>query len=140
MSFDEEAYARDVLEPAQLASNQPPADLLLRYGLSLPLNPAEIAATLPALLGCWRRVRRELKYRKLVTRLEADHARLAPAFEKAKAGDITALQAAIDAASTADDARWRLLGREIEDIAGPVRRITAELAGDLAARHGLTAQ
>lgn len=137
MSFDEERYAREVLEPARLAHGQPPADLLVRYGLSLPLQPARVAETLPAVLGCWRRARRELKYRKLVTRLEADHARLAPAFDKAKQGDVGPLTDAVEAARSASYAKLDKIGAEIDDIAGPLKRITPELAAEIAGNHGL---
>ena len=137
MSFDEERYAREVLEPARLSHGQPPADLLVRYGLSLPLQPARVAETLPAVLGCWRRARRELKYRKLVTRLEADHARLAPAFDKAKQGDVGPLTDAVEAARSASHAKLDKIGAEIDDIAGPLKRITPELAAEIAGNHRL---
>ncbi|MGH3715924.1 MAG: hypothetical protein ACRDT4_21055, partial [Micromonosporaceae bacterium] len=137
MTFDAERYLAEVLEPARRAEGQPPADLLVRYGLSLPLSAAEVAVQLPAVLGTWRRARRELKYRKLVAKLEADHARLAPAFDKAKAGDVGPLHAAVVQARSASDAKLDKLRDELADIAGPVRRITPALAGELAGNHGL---
>ncbi|MGH3647245.1 MAG: hypothetical protein ACRDTM_08720, partial [Micromonosporaceae bacterium] len=137
MTFDADSYLTEVLEPARLAEGQPPADLLVRYGLSLPLSAAEIAENLPAVLGTWRRARRELKYRKLIARLEADHARLAPAFDKAKAGDVGPLHAAVAEARSAGHAALDKLRDELADMVGPVRRITPALAAELAAHHRL---
>ncbi|MGH3742042.1 MAG: hypothetical protein ACRDT1_11990, partial [Micromonosporaceae bacterium] len=71
MSFDEDGYRRQVLEPARLADGLPPEDLLIRYQLTLPLSAEQVARTLPSVLACWRRSRRELKFRKAVARLEA---------------------------------------------------------------------
>ncbi|MGH3738650.1 MAG: hypothetical protein ACRDT6_24055 [Micromonosporaceae bacterium] len=137
MTFDADSYLTEVLEPARQAEGRPPADLLLRYGLSLPLTAAEVAENLPAVLGTWRRARRELKYRKLISRLEADHARLAAVFDKAKAGDVGPLHAAVAQARSASDEKLDKLRDELADIAGPVRRITPALAGELATGHGL---
>ncbi|HEX6074242.1 MAG TPA: hypothetical protein VFZ32_03140 [Micromonosporaceae bacterium] len=137
MDFDEEQYTRDVLEPARLADSQPPADLTVRYGLSMPLSAPRIAATLPRVLGCWRRARRELKYRRLVARLEADHARLARAFDRAAAGDLGPLRAAIEQAESGNRDRTERLRSEIVDLAVPVGRITPELVAELTAGHGV---
>ncbi|MQA24019.1 MAG: hypothetical protein GEU94_00805 [Micromonosporaceae bacterium] len=137
MTFDEERYAQQVLEPARLADGAPAGDLLARYQLTLPLSVAQVAETLPAVLACWRRARRELKFRKAVTRLEADHARLAPAFEKAKAGDLGPLQAALAEAAARGADRLGGLAAEVDDIAGPVKRITPEAANELAAHHAI---
>ncbi len=54
----------------------PPDDLLVRYALGRDL--AEVGETVKAVRQCWRRQRSQLKFRRLVDRLEADHARLAP--------------------------------------------------------------
>jgi hypothetical protein len=136
--FDEERYTREVLEPARLADGQPPTDLTVRYGLASPLSGAQVAATLPRVLGCWRRARRELKYRRLVTRLEADHARLAGAFGRAVAGDLRPLLTAIEEAQSANRERAGRLRAEIADLAVPLGRITPELAAELAARYGVS--
>lgn len=138
--FDEERYTREVLEPARLADGQPPADLTVRYGLAAPLSAAQIAETLPQVLGCWRRARRELKYRRLVTRLEADHARLAPAFARAVAGELRPLLTAIEQAHSAGRERAERLHAEITDLAVPLGRITPEIAAELASEHGVSTE
>ncbi len=137
--FDEERYTREVLERARLTDGQPPADLTVRYGLASPLSPGQVAETLPQVLGCWRRARRELKYRRLVTRLEADHARLAPAFARAVAGDLRPLLTAIEQAHSVGRERAERLHAEIADLAVPLGRITPEIAAELASGHGVSA-
>jgi hypothetical protein len=137
MDFDDDRYTREVLEPARLSDGRPPSDLVVRYGLSLPLSAPQVAATLPQVLGCWRRARRELKYRRLVTRLEADHARLARAFDRAVTGDLDPLRAAIERAESGSRDQTERLRSEIGDLAQPVGRITPELAAELAAAHGV---
>ena len=137
MAFDEQRYVREVLEPARHNGGIPTTDLLVRYGLSLPLDSRQVATVLPQVLGCWRRARRELKYRKVVARLEADHTKLAAAFEKAKAGDLAPLTAVIAAAGAVDQAIHQQLRADVADLAAPVARITPQLATELATRHGV---
>ncbi|MDX6429743.1 MAG: hypothetical protein QOE54_2109, partial [Streptosporangiaceae bacterium] len=87
MSWDED-YKRQVLEPARDAGDQPPEDLRVRYQLPDRLAPAEVAARIKQVRQCWRRARGQLKYRKLIDRLEAEHRELAPVFAAAEKGDL----------------------------------------------------
>ncbi|HEX2315293.1 MAG TPA: hypothetical protein VHJ17_16230, partial [Thermomonospora sp.] len=86
-TFDD-AYKREVLEPAREAGDQPPEDLRVRYRLGEPLRPAEVAERVRLVRQCWRRARGQLKYRKLIDRLEAEHRELAPLFAASERGDL----------------------------------------------------
>ncbi|HEV7931241.1 MAG TPA: hypothetical protein VGP70_02780 [Actinomadura sp.] len=119
----DEDYKRDVLEPAREAGDQPPEDLLLRYRLAEPLSPGEIPAQVKRVRQCWRRARGQLKYRKLIDRLEADHRELAPLFTAAERGDLGPLRARLRggaerAAHRRTEAKARLV-----DAAGPLRML-----------------
>lgn len=121
-SWDED-YKRDVLEPARVAGDQPPEDLLVRYRLAEPLSPGEIPAQVKQVRQCWRRARGQLKYRKLIDRLEAEHRELAPLFTAAERGDLGPLRerlrgGAERAARRHAEARARLV-----DAAGPLRML-----------------
>lgn len=129
MSWDEE-YKREVLEPARAAGDQPPEDLRVRYALTEPLVPAEVTARVKQVRQCWRRARGQLKYRKLVDRLEAEHRELASAFAAAEKGDLRPLTQRLRGgeertARRRAEARARLL-----DVAGAVRMVTP---GDITA-------
>ncbi|MGI8332295.1 hypothetical protein ACRYCC_20185 [Actinomadura scrupuli] len=129
MSWDED-YKRQVLEPARDAGDQPPEDLRVRYRLPDRLDPAEVAARVKQVRQCWRRARGQLKYRKLIDRLEAEHRELAPVFAAAEKGDLGPLTARLRGgdertARRRADARSRLL-----DAAGATGMLTpAELEG-----------
>src|SRR3954462_15663335 len=92
MVFDEQRYVRDVLEPARAAGNQPPDDLRVRYALTEPLVAREVTETLKQVRMAWRKARGQLRFRRLIDRLEGDHLRLAPLFERAALGDLTGLR------------------------------------------------
>jgi hypothetical protein len=129
MSWDED-YKRQVLEPARDAGDQPPEDLRVRYQLPDRLAPAEVAARIKQVRQCWRRARGQLKYRKLIDRLEAEHRELAPVFAAAEKGDLGPLTARLRGgdertARRRADARSRLL-----DAAGATGMLTpSELEG-----------
>jgi hypothetical protein len=129
VTWDEE-YKREVLEPARDAGDQPPEDLRVRYRLPDELAPAEVAARVKQVRQCWRRARGQLKYRKLIDRLEAEHRELAPVFAAAEKGDLGPLTARLRGgdertARRRADARSRLL-----DAAGAAGMLTpAELEG-----------
>ncbi|NVI92056.1 hypothetical protein HUX53_33490, partial [Actinomadura sp. BRA 177] len=92
MAFDDD-YRREVLEPARAAGDQPPEDLRARYALAEPLTAVAVAARVKEVRQCWRRARGQLKYRKLIDRLEAEHRELAPLFAAAERGDLRPLEA-----------------------------------------------
>jgi hypothetical protein len=129
MSWDED-YKRQVLEPARDAGDQPPEDLRVRYRLPDRLAPAEVAGRVKQVRQCWRRARGQLKYRKLIDRLEAEHRELAPVFAAAEKGDLGPLTARLRAGDERTtrrraDARSRLL-----DAAGAAGMLTpSELEG-----------
>jgi hypothetical protein len=127
VNFDDD-YKRKVLEPGRHAGDQPPEDLLVRYQLREPFSPGEVAARVKQVRQCWRRARGQLKYRRLIDRLEAEHRELAPIFTAAERGDTGPLKARLRggaerAARRRAEARTRLL-----DAAGPLRLLAA---GDL---------
>ncbi|MBC6468139.1 hypothetical protein HKK74_21965 [Actinomadura alba] len=129
MNFDDH-YKREVLEPARNAGDQPPEDLRVRYQLRDPLSPQDVAAQVKLVRQCWRRARGQLKYRKLIDRLEAEHRELAPVFAAAERGDAGPLRARLRGGTERterrrSDARARLL-----DAAGPLRLLSP---GDLEA-------
>jgi hypothetical protein len=123
MHFDDH-YRSEVLEPARHAGDQPPEDLRVRYQLTEPLRPAEVAAQVKLVRQCWRRARGQLKYRRLIDRLEAEHRELIPLFTAAERGDPGPLRdrlrgGAERTARRHADARARLL-----DAAGPLRLLS----------------
>jgi hypothetical protein len=122
LSTDDD-YKREVLDPAKAAGDQPPEDLRVRYRLGEPLRPAEVAASVKQVRQCWRRARGQLKYRKLIDRLEAEHPELVPVFSAAERGDLGPLTerlrgAQARSAKRLSEARARLL-----DAAGAVRML-----------------
>jgi hypothetical protein len=144
MVFDEQRYVREVLEPARVAGNQPPDDLRVRYALVEPLNSREVADSIRHVRMCWRKSRGQLRFRRLIDRLEGDHLKLAPLFERAVLGDLAPLRAELT--TTADKAgrrraelRHRLLDAagEMKTLApGDLREIGGE-AAELARAAGI---
>ncbi|MCD0448715.1 hypothetical protein LO762_05830 [Actinocorallia sp. API 0066] len=123
MSFDDD-YRKRVLDPARAAGDQPPEDLRARYALPEHLTPESVAARVREVRQCWRRSRGQLKYRRLIDRLEADHRRLAGVFTAAEQGDLAPLKQHLRGgdernAQRRADARLRLL-----DAAGPLKLLT----------------
>ncbi|HEU5158707.1 MAG TPA: hypothetical protein VFU43_17040 [Streptosporangiaceae bacterium] len=136
MTTDDE-YKQQVLEPARAAGDQPPEDLRVRYRLREPLRPAEVAAAVKEVRQCWRRARGQLKYRKLIDRLEADHRALVPVFDAAAQGDLGPLQSRLRAAQ-ASTARRRVEAKAwLLDAAGALGLLApADLEG-LAKANGV---
>ncbi|MBC6459709.1 hypothetical protein [Actinomadura sp. HBU206391] len=102
----------------------------MRYQLRESLSPQDVAAQVKLVRQCWRRARGQLKYRKLIDRLEAEHRDLAPVFAAAERGDAGPLRARLRGgtertAQRRADAKARLL-----DAAGPLRLLSP---GDLEA-------
>lgn len=134
MLIDERSYLRDVLEPARTAGNVPPDDLRVRYALPDPLTAAEVAECVKGVRMCWRKARGQLRFRRLIDRLEGDHLKLAPLFERAAAGDLAPLRAELaGAAEKAGRRRSELLTRLL-DAAGDSRMLAPsdlrEIGGD----------
>ncbi|GAA0415216.1 hypothetical protein Acor_59350 [Acrocarpospora corrugata] len=136
MPFDERRYLREVLDPARQAG-APPEDLRLRYQLRQDMTPAEVAETVRQVRQCWRRQRQLLKFRKLVDRLESDHAGYAPIFEAAANGDTGPLLAALRQAGERDRRRVTELRRRLDDAAGPLRLLAPGLAASIARSSGV---
>src|SRR3954465_12736995 len=86
MLFDEQRYVREVLEPARVAGNQPPDALRARYALIEPLNSREVAECVKRVRMCWRKSRGQLRFRRLIDRLEGDHLKTPPPFRRAAPG------------------------------------------------------
>ncbi|RFS82683.1 hypothetical protein D0T12_24880 [Actinomadura spongiicola] len=141
MAFDDD-YRREVLEPARAAGDRPPEDLRVRYALTgplaEPLTGAVVAARVKQVRQCWRRARGQLKYRKLIDRLEAEHRELAPLFAAAERGDPRPLDARLRGGRERterrrDDARARLA-----DAAGTLRMATPAEVDGIARAGGVT--
>jgi hypothetical protein len=128
MVFDEQRYVREVLEPARLAGNQPPDDLRVRYALVEPLNSREVADSVKRVRMCWRKSRGQLRFRRLIDRLEGDHLKLAPLFERAALGDLAPLRAELTTAAEKAGLRRSDLLHRLLDAAGEMRMLAP---GDL---------
>ncbi|MEU6037328.1 hypothetical protein ABZ801_18170 [Actinomadura sp. NPDC047616] len=127
MGFDED-YQREVLEPARAAGDQPPEDLRLRYALPDRLEPEAVAARVRLVRQCWRRSRGQLKYRRLVDRLEAEHRELAPVFAAAERGDLRPLTERLRGGRERTRRRRTQARARLADAAGAPRMVTpAEL-------------
>ncbi|GAB1817218.1 hypothetical protein [Herbidospora sp. RD11066] len=134
MPFDEARYVREVLDPAR-AAGAPPEDLLVRYALGRDL--AEVGETVKAVRQCWRRQRSQLKFRRLVDRLEADHSRFAPVFEAAAGGDLGPLRRALAQAGERDRERLDEARRRLDDAAGRLRMVTPDVVDGIARSTGV---
>ncbi|MFD0684667.1 hypothetical protein [Actinomadura fibrosa] len=131
MPFDED-YRRDVLEPARAAGDQPPADLRLRYALPGPdeLTAEAVAARVREVRQCWRRSRGQLKYRRLIDRLEAEHRELAPLFAAAERGDLRLLAGRLRGGAERTRLRLGQARARLTDAAGTLRMVApAEVEG-----------
>ncbi|MFG1852369.1 hypothetical protein ACGFJT_11060 [Actinomadura geliboluensis] len=132
MTFDDD-YRRDVLEPARAAGDQPPEDLRVRYVLDAPLDAlagAAVAARVKQVRQCWRRARGQLKYRKLIDRLEAEHRELAPLFAAAERGDPRPLERRLRGGAERTERRRGEARARLADAAGALRMAApAELEG-----------
>ncbi|QKW37371.1 hypothetical protein HUT06_27960 [Actinomadura sp. NAK00032] len=129
MTFDDD-YRRDVLEPARAAGDQPPEDLRVRYALDEPLTAAGVPARVKQVRQCWRRARGQLKYRKLIDRLEAEHRELAPLFAAAERGDPHPLEQRLRGGAERTERRRGDARARLADAAGALRMAApAELEG-----------
>lgn len=122
MTFDEE-YRREVLEPARAAGDQPPEDLRVRYALADPLSGPGVEARVKQVRQCWRRARGQLKYRKLIDRLEAEHRELAPLFAAAGRGDLRALEERLAGGRERGERRRAQARAGLADAAGFLRMV-----------------
>jgi hypothetical protein len=129
VSVDEE-YKQEVLEPARAAGDQPPEDLRVRYRLTEPLRPAEVTASVKEVRQCWRRARGQLKFRKLIDRLEAEHRALVSVFDAAARGDLGPLQTQLRAAQASTTRRRMEARARLVDAAAPLGLLApADLEG-----------
>ncbi|GAA2589623.1 hypothetical protein SMC26_20650 [Actinomadura fulvescens] len=123
MAFDDD-YKRTVLEPARAAGDQPPEDLRARYALTEPLSPAAVASQVRLVRQCWRRARGQLKYRKLIDRLEAEHRELAPIFAAVDRGDLRPLADRLRGGQERTRQRSSQARARLADAAGTLRMVT----------------
>ncbi|KAB2345077.1 hypothetical protein [Actinomadura rudentiformis] len=123
MTFDDD-YKRAVLEPARAAGDQPPEDLRIRYALTEPLAAATVASQVKLVRQCWRRARGQLKYRKLIDRLEAEHRELAPIFAAADRGDLRPLAERLRGGQERTRHRMSQARARLADAAGMLRMVT----------------
>jgi hypothetical protein len=124
MEFDEERYLREVLEPARAAGNQPPDDVRIRYQLTEPLTARDVESQVKQVRMCWRKARGQLRFRRLIDRLEGDHRRYAPLFERAAAGDLSPLRTEIKGTSARTEHRRSELAARLLDAAGEIRMLS----------------
>ncbi|MFC5753945.1 hypothetical protein [Actinomadura rugatobispora] len=130
MSMDDAVYQREVLEPARAAGDQPPEDLRVRYALPDPLTAPAVAARVKEVRQCWRRARGQLKYRKLIDRLEAEHRELAPLFAAAERGDLRPLAERLAGGRERTRERRAQARARLADAAGMLRTVApAEVEG-----------
>ncbi|GAA3228783.1 hypothetical protein [Actinocorallia longicatena] len=120
MSFDDD-YKREVLEPARAAGDQPPEDLRVRYRLAEPMSAESVTAQVKQVRQSWRRSRGQLKYRKLIDRLEAEHRTLTPIFTAAEHGDLGPLRQRLRGGDERNAARRAEVRKRLLDAAGPLR-------------------
>ena len=77
MSWDEEAYLKEVIEPARRAGNTPPQDLYVRYGL--PRNVSGQQAfdeRITEVVAYWQTLKSKRAFQRLAETLIAKHAEL----------------------------------------------------------------
>ncbi|WP_433462499.1 hypothetical protein [Spirillospora sp. CA-128828] len=137
MAFDDD-YRREVLEPARAAGDQPPEDLRVRYALEGQLAAPAVAARVKQVRQCWRRARGQLKYRKLIDRLEAEHRELAPLFAAAERGDPRALEARLRGGAERTERRRAEARARLADAAGTLRMATPAEVESIARAGGVT--
>ncbi|GAA4241889.1 hypothetical protein GCM10022254_72550 [Actinomadura meridiana] len=141
MAFDDD-YRREVLEPARAAGDQPPEDLRVRYALpELPpgeLSGEEVAARVKQVRQCWRRARGQLKYRKLIDRLEAEHRELAPLFAAAERGDPRPLEERLRGGRARTERRRGDARARLADAAGTLKMATPAEVEGIARTGGVT--
>ncbi|WP_433226309.1 hypothetical protein [Actinomadura formosensis] len=136
MAFDDD-YRREVLEPARAAGDQPPEDLRVRYALDGPAA-ADVAARVKQVRQCWRRARGQLKYRKLIDRLEAEHRELAPLFAAAERGDPRPLEARLRGGREQAQRRLAQARARLADAAGTLRMAAPAEVEGIARAGGVT--
>src|SRR5262245_52279038 len=134
MTIDAERYRREVLDPARRAGNRPPDDLLARYQLNEPLNPAAVREQAEAALAHWHKQKSSLAYRRVIDALEAEHRRLQPLFASARDGDLRPLQAEIESARARQRARAATLRGELTSLAGSLRMLLPDVVDEMAAQ------
>ncbi|TDC16342.1 hypothetical protein E1284_13000, partial [Actinomadura bangladeshensis] len=155
VAFDDD-YRREVLEPARAAGDQPPEDLRVRYALDGPpsssphpppfngratldgLTGASVAARVKEVRQCWRRARGQLKYRKLIDRLEAEHRELAPLFAAAERGDPRPLEARLRGGAERTERRRGQARARLADAAGVLRTAAPAEVEAIARTGGVT--
>ncbi|GAB2866944.1 hypothetical protein GCM10022221_79490 [Actinocorallia aurea] len=123
MSFDDD-YKKRVLDPARAAGDQPPEDLRARYALAEPLTSEAVTARVKEVRQCWRRSRGQLKYRRLIDRLEAEHRVLAGVFTAAEQGDLGPLRQRLRGGDERNAQRRADVRARLLDAAGTLKLLS----------------
>lgn len=87
---------------------------------------------------CWRRARGQLKYRKLIDRLEAEHRELAPLFSAAERGDLRPLEARLRGGRERGERRRGRARARLADAAGALRMAAPAELEAIARTAGVT--
>ncbi|MFC9897644.1 hypothetical protein ACFVMC_28475 [Nocardia sp. NPDC127579] len=135
MDFDEKRYVEEVLTPARRAGNLLPA-LEQRYQIG-DLSGRRIAERADEVRAAWRRARKKAQYAVLVDRMMAEHADLEAIFAAARAGDDSAIKAAIRAEREELSSRSRGFGEAVTAVARVTGRVAPAIVEQLARQHGL---
>lgn len=110
----------------------------MRYALPDQPTPEAVAARVKQVRQCWRRARGQLKYRKLVDRLEAEHRELAPIFTAAERGDLRPLQQRLAGGAARSRRRLETAAARLADAGGLIQMVTPGELEDIARTAGVT--
>ncbi|MBB4915972.1 hypothetical protein [Streptosporangium saharense] len=138
MPFDHDRYVEEVLEPARLPGGALPDDPRVRYRVDETMSAAEVTETVRRVRQSWRLARGQLKFKRLVNRLEADdQGRYREIFSAAGRGDLGPLHTAL--AETAGHAARRRAdaGERLRAAAGRLRLVLPDVVERIAEDTGL---
>ncbi|MEV8631804.1 hypothetical protein AB0395_09120 [Streptosporangium sp. NPDC051023] len=138
MIFDDERYIEEVLEPARRPGGALPDDLRVRYQVDETMSAATVAETARRVRQSWRLARGQLKFKRLVNRLEADdQGKYREIFAAAEGGDLGPLHTAF--AQTTEHAARRRADAEsrLRAAAGPLRLVVPDVMERIAEDTGL---
>ncbi|MFF4411703.1 hypothetical protein ACFYY8_04180 [Streptosporangium sp. NPDC001559] len=141
MSFDHDRYVEEVLEPARRPGGALPDDPRVRYRVDETMSAAEVTETVRRVRQSWRLARGQLKFKRLVNRLEADdQGRYREIFSAAERGDLGPLRTAL--AETAEHAARRRADAEerLRAAAGRLRLVLPDVVERIAQDTGLGAE
>ncbi len=138
MAFDDGRYVEEVLEPARRPGGVLPDDPRVRYQVDETMSAATVTETVRRVRQSWRLARGQLKFKRLVNRLEADdQGRYREIFSAAERGDLGPLHAAF--AETAEHAARRRADAEnrLRAAAGHLHLVVPDVMERIAEDTGL---